>query len=61
MVVTRGWGMLRARVGFYFNFGCTKSLSVPGLISSRGEQRLLSSCGAPASHFGGFSCCGAQA
>ena len=60
MVVTRGWGMLRARVGFYFNFGCTKSLSVPGLISSRGEQQLLSSYGAPASHFSGFSC-GAQA
>lgn len=60
MVVTGGWGMLRVRVGFYFNFGRTRSLSVPGFISSRGEQRLLSSCGTPASRFGGLSC-GAQA
>ena len=28
---------------------------------SCGEQGLLSSCSAAASHFSGFSCCGAQA
>ena len=31
-----------------------------GLFSSCGEQGLLSSCGAWASHCGGFSCCGAR-
>ena len=30
-------------------------------FSSCGEQGLLSGCGAPASHRGGFSCCRAQA
>ena len=30
-------------------------------FSNCGEQGLLSSCGAPASHCGGFSCCRAQA
>ena len=29
-------------------------------FSSYGDQGLLSSCGARASHCGGFSCCGAQ-
>ena len=32
-----------------------------GLFSACGEQRLLSSCGAQASHCRGFSRCGAQA
>ena len=31
-----------------------------GLFSSCGKWRLLSSCGAWAPHWGGFSCCGAQ-
>ena len=43
------------------------NLAVPGLrrcvwaFSSCGQQRLLSSCGVQASHYGGFSCCRAQA
>ena len=32
-----------------------------GLCSRCGERWLLSSCGIQASHFGGFSCCGARA
>ena len=32
-----------------------------GLFSGCGEWGLLSSCGAQASHCGGFSCCTAQA
>ena len=31
------------------------------LFSSYSKQGLLSSCSAWASHYGGFSCCGAQA
>ena len=51
---------------FFFNFvffilGCAGSLLLQGLFSSCGEQRLLSSDGAQASHWGGFSCCRAQA
>ena len=41
---------------FYWVF-----LAVHGLFSSCGEQQLLSSCGAQASHCGGFSCWGARA
>ena len=40
---------------------CSGSLLLYGLFSSCGELRLLSSCGAQASHCGGFSRCGAEA
>ena len=45
----------------YLIFGCTASLLLHRGFSSCGKQRLLSSCGARASHCSGFSCCGAQA
>ena len=41
-------------------FGCAGSLLQCGLFSSCGDQGLLSSCSALASHCGSFSCCGAQ-
>ena len=44
-----------------FIFGCAGSSLLRGLFSSSGEQGLLSSCGAQASHCGGFSGCTAQA
>ena len=43
-----------------FTFDCAGSSLLGGLFSSFREQGLLSSCGAWASHCGGFSCCGAQ-
>ena len=43
-----------------FIFGCPGSV-VGGGFSSCDKWRLLSSCGAWASHCGGFSCCGARA
>ena len=43
-----------------FIFGCAGSSLVHGLFSRCCEWGLLSSCGAQASHCGGFSC-GAQA
>ena len=43
-----------------FIFGCPGSV-VGGVFSSCDKWRLLSSCGARASHCGGFSCCGARA
>ena len=42
-------------------FACTRSSLLSGLFYSWGKQRLLSSCGAQASHCGGFSCCRAWA
>ena len=39
-----------------FIFACTRSSLLSGLFYSWGEQGLLSSCGAQASHCGGFSC-----
>ena len=54
-----------ADISFYLLIGLF--LTVLGLcccsqaLSSSGEQGLLSSCGAQASHAGGFSCCGAHA
>ena len=45
---------------YFFIFGCAGSLLVR-LFSSCGEQGLLSTCGAPASHCSGFSCYRAQA
>ena len=38
---------------------CRQSSLMCGLFATGGEQGLLSSCGAQASHCGGFSCCGA--
>jgi len=37
--------------------GCAVSSLLCGLFSNCGRLRLLSSSGARASHFGGFSCC----
>ena len=42
-------------------FGCAGSSLLGRLFSSCGGQGLLSSCGAQASRFNGFSCCRAQA
>ena len=42
-------------------FGCIGSLLLGGLFTSCGEQGLLYSCGAWASHSSGFSCCRARA
>ena len=42
-------------------FGHAGSLLPPALFSSCGEWGPLSSCGARASHWDGFSCCRAQA
>ena len=44
----------------YLYFACAGSSLLRGLFCSWREQRLLSSCGAQASHCGGFSCCGSQ-
>ena len=45
---------------YFFIFGCAGSSLLPGLFSSCGGGRLLSSCGVQASHCSGLSC-GAQA
>ena len=45
---------------YYLFLGCARSLLLCGLFFSGCERELFSSCGAPASHCGGFSC-GAQA
>ena len=42
---------------YFFIFGCAGSSLLHRLFSSSGEWGLLSSCGALASHCGGFSCC----
>ena len=44
----------------YIYIGCTGSWLLRGIFSSCGQQGLLSSCGARASHCGGFFC-GARA
>jgi len=44
----------------YLYFACAGSSLLRGLFSGWREQRLLSSCGAQASHCGGFACCGSQ-
>ena len=49
------------KIIFKIYFGCTGSLLLHRLFFSFDEQQLLSSCGAQASHCGGFSCCRAQA
>ena len=41
-----------------FVFGCTQSSLLCQVFSSFGEWGLLSTCGALASHYSGFSCCG---
>ena len=41
-------------------FSCAGSSLLQGLFSSSDEYGLCSSCGARASHGGGFSCRGAQ-
>ena len=46
---------------YLFVFGCAGSSLLHRLFSSCGEPGLLPSCGARASHCGGFSCCRAQA
>ena len=46
---------------YLFIFGCSGSPFLCGLFFSCGEQGLLSSRRAQASHGGGFSHCGAQA
>ena len=43
------------------SFGSAGTLLLFGLLSSHGEWGLLSSCGAQASHCGGFSGCRAGA
>ena len=45
------------KIIFKIYFGCTGSLLLHRLFFSFDEQQLLSSCGAQASHCGGFSCC----
>ena len=40
---------------------CWVFVAASGLFSSCGEWRLLSSCSVRGSHYGGFSCCRAQA
>ena len=42
---------------FIYLFGCTGSSFLHSAFSSCGEQGLLSSCGAQASHCSSFSCC----
>ena len=44
---------------YLFIFDCAGSYLLRGLLSSCGEQRLLSSC-VWASHWGDFSCCRAR-
>ena len=39
---------------YFFIFGCAGSSLLYGFFSRRGERGLLSSCGARASHCGGF-------
>ena len=46
---------------YVFTFGCAASSSLHGLFSSRRQRGLLSGCDLPASHHGGFPCCGAPA
>ena len=46
---------------YLFSFGCAGSSLLCGTLSTCGEQRQLSSCSGKASHYGGFSCCGAWA
>lgn len=41
-------------------FSIVRVFSAARAFSRRGKQELLCSCSARASHFGGFSCCGAQ-
>ena len=61
---TRGMHVMVQEHAFFLSFlnlfGCAGSSLLPGLFSSRGEWRPLSSCGAQASHHCGFSCCRAQ-
>ena len=47
-------------VYYWLIFYCAGSLLLPRLFSSCSEQGLLPTCGARASHWGGFSCCRAQ-
>ena len=50
---------LKKKNDFFLNlfiFGCAGSSLLQELFSSCGEQGLLSSCSALASHYGSFSC-----
>ena len=49
------------KIFYLIIFDCSGSSLSCGLSSSFCEQGLLSSCDVQASHFGGFSCCRAQA
>ena len=46
---------------YLFTWLCWVLVAACGLFSNYGERELLSSCGALASDFSGFSCCRAQA
>ena len=46
---------------YLFIFGCDMSSLLHWLFSSCSKQGPCSSCGAQASHCGGFSCCSARA
>ena len=49
------------KICVFITFGYAGSLLLLELLSNCREWGLLSSCGAQASHCGGFSCYGAQA
>ena len=54
----------RGEVDFFYFFliwQCWVFVAFAWSFSSCEKQRLLSSCGGQASHWGGFSCCGARA
>ena len=55
------YGIPFLNIIFLSIFDCAGSLLLLGLFSSCGEQGLLSSCDAKASHRSCFSCCGAWA
>ena len=62
---TRLWSWRHNSVNLLFKnlfiYGCAGSLLLCGLVSGCSEQGLLSSRSAWASHWRGFSCCGARA
>ena len=58
-MMVHDWVFLK--IFYLIIFDCSGSSLSCGLSSSFCEQGLLSSCDVQASHFGGFSCCRAQA
>ena len=52
--------LIKKFFNYLFIFVCAGSSLMPGLFSSWSKWGLLSSCGAWASHCGGFSCHGVQ-